>query len=259
MAEHLEKRVVFTNPAGEKLVGSLHRPNAAASAGLVMGHCFTCSRHTRILSEIGSAMAQAGFMALRFDFSGNGQSEGDFADSSYSKYMDEMCAAMDFLADAGCAWIALAGHSMGAAVALLTAVRTGSVKALCTLAGRYSQLNVMGLLDRLQQEQLADTGRITFTSRGRDLALKRHFFEDARRHDPARALQSAAFPILAIHGDQDEIIPWTEAVYAQEQRPDRVKQAIIPGADHMFSMAHHRRAITAVVVAWFLEQRKVIT
>ncbi|MFZ5569155.1 MAG: alpha/beta hydrolase [Thermodesulfobacteriota bacterium] len=249
-----EKQVAFTNPAGERLAGTLHLPARPAARALAMGHCFTCSRHTRILSDICRGMSRAGFLALRFDFSGNGQSEGDFAASSYSKHMDEMRSAVEFLRREGCDWIGLAGHSMGAAIALLTAARHQGVKALCTLAGRYSGLNVRGLLDRLQARELADQGRVTFVSRGRALALHHTFFEDADRQDPAAALRNAACPILAVHGDMDEIIPVAEARHAAATRPDSVATAIIPGADHMFSRAEHREAVTALVTAWFLKQ-----
>ncbi len=256
MEKHGEKRVAFTNPAGEKLAGTLHLPDKPIFFGLVVGHCFTCSRHTRILSEICRSMARQGFMALRFDFSGNGQSEGDFAASSYTKHIDEMRSAMGFLRKEGCGWIGLAGHSMGAAIALLTGAREHETKALCTLAGRFSGLNVMRLLDKLQEQELIDKGRVRFTSRGKSLELHRHFFEDADRQDLVAALGSATFPILAVHGDRDDIIPVSEARHAAQTRPDSVETAIIPGADHMFSEARHRDAVAAMVVDWFLKQTR---
>jgi hypothetical protein len=73
----------FTNSIGEKLSGTLHRPNVSSGFGFVLGHCFTCSRHTRILIDLSNALTNLGFCVLRFDFSGNGQSEGRFEDSTY--------------------------------------------------------------------------------------------------------------------------------------------------------------------------------
>ena len=71
----MEHTVHFENPQGEKLAGTLHEPATPADKGVVIGHCFTCSRHTRVLRRVAVNLSEAGFATLRFDFSGNGQSQ----------------------------------------------------------------------------------------------------------------------------------------------------------------------------------------
>ena len=116
----------FKNHEDESLAATLHLPDVPNEAGVVLGHCFTCSRHTRILRAAGAALAKQGIMALRFDFSGNGQSQGLFAESTFSKQIREMQAAITILKDRGATRIGLAGHSMGASVSVLTGADNGN-------------------------------------------------------------------------------------------------------------------------------------
>jgi len=250
----MQQQVDFKNQQNETLSGVLHLPDGSTERGVVIGHCFTCSRNTRILQQISDGLARAGFMALRFDFSGNGRSEGDFAASSYSKHVAEMKTAIDFAAGKGAAQIGLAGHSMGATIALLTAAELPLVRAVCSLAGRLSSTNADHFLSTVQLEELAQTGRVSFTSRGRSLALTRDFFADAARHDLPELIRTMKFPLLVVHGDRDEIVPVTEARSAYELNPSRIDLAIIKGADHMFSADNQRLQTAALVSEWFDRQ-----
>lgn len=247
----MEDHIQFDNHMGEKLAGTLHIPRKSNGRGIVMGHCFTCSRHTTILRELGGYLAESGFFALRFDFSGNGQSEGAFADSTYSKQVSEMHAAADVIAGRGASRIGLAGHSMGAVIAVLAASESAETRAVCAMAGRLSGMDAKRFLDRRQQREIAETGRVSFTSRGRRLELTDRFFADAHRFDLPEIIRSARFPILVVHGAADEIVPVSEAHSAGALNPDGITLSIVPDADHMFSDAAHRDRICRTVVEWF--------
>jgi len=250
----MEKQVHFKNNLGEKLTGTLHQPEKPSDRGIIIGHCFTCSRHTRVLQQMGRDLAAARFAVLRFDFSGNGQSEGAFIDSSYSKHIAEVETAAAFLSDNGARWIGLAGHSMGGNIALLTAPRLKSVRAVCILAARVSGMKATHFLSKEQQAEIATTGRVSFTSRGRSLELSKDFFADADTYDMVTVINSFKKPLLIIHGDRDEIVPMDEALQAHKRNPAAITLAIIPGADHMFSKEGHRRQVAAMVVDWFTRQ-----
>lgn len=250
----MEQPVHFYNHQREKLAGTLHLPDEIKGGGVVFGHCFTCSRNTRIIRHICSDLAAAGFIALRFDFSGNGQSEGDFAASTYSKQMAEIQKAVDIIAEKGAEWIGLAGHSMGAVIAILTATRMNRVKAVCALAGRLSGLKATHFFNKRQLKELHDTGRVSFSSRGRPLQLSTAFFADAGQFNLPETLKTLQAPLMIVHGDHDEIVPVEEAHLAQKLNPINTKLAIIPDADHMFSNDEHRLKISKLVVKWFEEQ-----
>jgi putative redox protein len=250
----MEQQIQFPNHRGEKLFATIHLPEGPSRRGVILGHCFTCSRHTTILRSICHGLAASGFLVLRFDFSGNGQSEGEFTESTYSKQIEEVKTAAAFLAERGVSWLGLAGHSMGAMVALLAAAEIASVRALCALAARSRVMGAAELLTPAQLQDLQETGRVRFVSRGRALELTREMFSDAARYDVGRAVSSLVQPLLLVHGDQDEITPVGEAYHIQRYRPEGTRLAVIPGSDHMFSREEHRRMVTEIVVAWFREQ-----
>ena len=249
----MEEPIQFYNQQGEKLAGTLHQRDEHNGCGVVFGHCFTCTRHTRIIREACDALAAEKFLTLRFDFSGNGQSEGEFSKSTYSKQIAEMQDAAGVILGKGVRRLGFAGHSMGAVIAVLTTARIGTVKAVCTLAGRLTGLNASNFFSRRQIKELEDTGRMAFTSRGRSLQLSTEFFADAKQYDLTGTIKSLKTPLLVIHGDADEIIPVKDAYLAKALNPEYMELAVIPGADHMFSNEVHRSQTVKRVVKWFKE------
>lgn len=247
----MEEKITFKNMEGERLAGTLHEPEQSTQFGVILCHCFTCSRHTRILRQLGKDLASSGFTALRFDFSGNGQSEGEFAKSTFSRQISEIKTAADLLAKKGVNHLGLAGHSMGAAVAILAGSSLKAVKRVCSIAGRSSSPTVPRFLSKNQLEELDRSGKVTFESRGRSLALTESFFSDAAQYDLAETIRNFPKPLMVVHGDADEIISVEEAHHAQELNPDGVKLMIIPQADHMFKNEALMGQASAAVVEWF--------
>lgn len=252
----MEITVHFMNGRGERLFGTYHQPEETSPYGIVMGHCFTCTRHTGILREAATRLTEAGFQVLRFDFSGNGQSEGVFIDTSYTQYISEMEDAADFLLSNGVKWLGFMGHSMGAAVSILAASRQREVRAICTLSGRLTTLDPAGIFSPLQMQQLRETGRLQFVSRGRRLELDDRFLNDMRTYDIRKALSDLNRPVLAIHGTEDEIIPADLAVAALQLNPDHLELSLIPDADHFFSNPEHRNAACTKITDWFTAIRE---
>ncbi|QTA81131.1 Serine aminopeptidase, S33-type [Desulfonema limicola] len=253
----MEKTINFLNHQGEKLSGTLHEPEISLDSGstdtaLILGHCFTCSRHTSILKDICKNIAAQGFSSLRFDFSGNGQSEGDFSQSSYTKHIKEMKQAVSFLRDLGIKRFCLGGHSMGAAIAVLTALQTENITGVCTLAGRLGSSDLSSVFTKEQLSQIQETGIMSFKSRGRSLSLSQEFFYDMQQYNLPGALKSLKIPLMVVHGDKDEIIPVQHAFQARELKHD-LKLEIIPDADHMFMNQKHRALIADSISKWFMD------
>lgn len=253
----MEQQIQFDNHMGESLAGTLHQPAQAPVGAVIAGHCFTCSRHTGVLRRICSDLCDAGFMTLRFDFSGNGQSQGQFEQSTWSKQILEMESAVSLMQEKGAGWIGLAGHSLGAAIALLVARRMTAVSALCRVAGRVSGSRPMHFLQPSQQQILAHTGLVEFTSRGRQLTLNKDFFDDAERYDLTSTTRALTIPMLVVHGDRDEIIPVSEARLAKSANPGLVELSIVAGGDHMLARPDHQQQVSRTVAAWFCRQAGV--
>jgi len=220
-----------------------------------LAHCFTCSRHTTILRDLGKNLARAGYLALRFDFSGNGQSEGSFEETTFVKSIMEILCAVDVLHGEGASWIGLAGHSMGAEVSLLAAADVPAIQGVCALAGRLSGLQPFRFLTQDQIETLHRDGRIAFTSRGRQLRLRETFFSDAGCHDIAAVTRTFDRPLLIVHGEKDAIVPVSEACASKSLNPGRIELQILPGADHMFTRPEDRLLASQAIVDWFNMQR----
>jgi putative redox protein len=253
----VEQLVTFDNQWGETLTGTLHLPDTPVSSGIVFGHCFTCSRHTTILRQLCDDLVCEKFMALRFDFSGNGQSQGEFTESTYSKQISEMKTAAAYISNNGAVWIGLAGHSMGAAIAILTAAHMAEVKAVCALAGRLSGMNATHFLSPDQRRQLQSSGSVAFSSRGRPLEISKNFFADADQYNLPEIVGALKPPLLVVHGDADEVIPIQEAYAAKRLNSAGTTLEVVPDADHMFSNAEHRQLISELVVNWFKKQQTI--
>jgi uncharacterized protein len=247
----VETDVSFLNYLGERLSGTYHRPDTPSEYGIVLGHCFTCTRHTGILREAGARLTAAGFHVLRFDFSGNGQSEGVFIETSYTRYITEMEAAANFLKTYGVKWLGFAGHSMGAAISVLAASRLSGIQAVCAIAGRLTGMDPSRIFSPDQRRQFQETGRLEFVSRGRQLELDNRFLSDMLSHDMRAAVASLNIPLLVVHGTQDEIVPADQAMQAQLINPEHSHLIMITGADHFFSQEEHRDFAARKIAAWF--------
>jgi putative redox protein len=245
------KQITFKNHQGEVLRGNLYLPESDLKKGVVFGHCFTCSRHTRVLTASCEALYRSGIAAFRFDFSGNGQSQGDFFETTYSKHIKEMILAIEQLKHYGVERIGLTGHSMGAAISLLTSSQTADVRAVCTLAGRFSGLDVSHLFGKAKADELKQSGQIRFTSRGRNLVLGAEFFNDVKAHNLAEVVSNSTVPLLAIHGEDDDIIPVSEVYQSRELKPENTTIEVVKDADHMFGLEAHRIQIAELMTDWF--------
>ncbi len=225
------RTVRFTNCRGERLVGILHGELGRTAAICCHGMLSTkdSAKHTRVAETL----AAEGIAALRFDFAGCGESEGDFAETSYSSRVDDLKAAVEHLVGLGAERLVLFGSSMGGAVALLTAARDERIVAIATLAA----VGYPAHIEERHPEMVAAIREQGFvdTPQGR---IGRTFVDDALLHDVISAVRVLLAPVLAIHGGEDEIVPvWDSHDIATAAR--NASLLIIDGADHRFSDPDH--------------------
>jgi uncharacterized protein len=246
--------VSFKNHINENLSGTLHQPKnddvKTSGFGFILGHCFTCSRHTRILIDLSNTMADLGFCVLRFDFSGNGQSDGRFEDSTYTKQIDEMIAAVDFMKKNEADQILVGGHSMGGMVSLFTAAQQNNAVGVISLAVGASTFNPDRLLTDIQKEQLIGSGNVSFLSRGRNLGMTHDFFDDAARYDVKEMINLIKCPVLIVLAEKDTVTDSIAAKSVYSSSNQHIDLFEIKGADHMFSSAEHRQIGIAHITQW---------
>lgn len=230
-----EKQINFKNKNSEILSGYLHYPNKKSfSKSIILAHCFTCSKHVRLLRKMCDFLADSGFLVLRFDFSGNGESQGKFEDSNYTKEIGDFNSAVKFLKKQGVSSIGALGHSMGSAVTILAGSKNKSVSCMVTMGGDSSTQGIERVFPKKVLEKVSSLGFCKHKIFGKSIVLTKKFFEDSKAHSISKALKSSKKPILIIHGEKDKIIPVENArkLYFYANNPKDLR--IIKQGDHMF-------------------------
>ncbi|MFU8895044.1 MAG: alpha/beta fold hydrolase [Gammaproteobacteria bacterium] len=250
------EKIHFENRAGMALAGTLELPPGGDwHATAVFAHCFTCSRNIRAARDITRALAQAGFAVLRFDFTGLGESEGDFADTSFSSNLDDLEDAARWLGEHYGAPQLLVGHSLGGTAVLAVAERLESVRALATLgapAGPEHVLKQFGAgLERIEAEGTAEVDLA-----GRTFRVRRDFIEDARGHSLEERLGRLRRALLVLHSPVDTVVSIEQAqkIFVAAKHPKSFVS--LDDADHLLSRAADSAYAGGVIAAWaarFLE------
>lgn len=230
------------NSQGERLDSSLHTPSASAREMVIIGHGVTANKDRAWAVALAEALCAAGFAALRFSFSGNGESEGRFEDSCPTKEAEDLGAVIDRAVAAGYARAIYAGHSMGGAVGVLRASRDPRIAALISLAGMVET----AAFARAKFGELAP-GDCMWDKP--ECPLSQTFLDDMRSIESvASSAKQIQVPWLLIHGRADTVVPPEDSLAVARCTPAPVELALVPGVDHVFSGVE--TALAARVLRW---------
>ncbi len=228
----MEEHLTFTNGKGERLAGALHRPDGKAVAGVLLCHGMESSKESLKLVRLGESLSLGGFAVLRFDFTGAGESTGDFESITCTRQVDDLAAAHELLKDRGVGRVALVGSSMGGTTALMYAGAADGVAALVTLAAPFDPWE---LIERDFPPEVRARWRaqgfIEFDGR----RLNASFLEEGLTIDVAAAVARIQCPALVIHGDADATVPVAHAHALHAALSGGKELCILPGADHRFT------------------------
>jgi putative redox protein len=242
--------VQFANPAGETLAGRIEVPaGGAPRAWAIFAHCFTCTSNIRAARRISRALADAGYGVLRFDFTGLGESEGDFADTSFTGNVQDLCAAADYLAQHHSAPTLLVGHSLGGAAVLDAASRLPSVKAVATIAAPSRADHVLHLV-RGAEKELETAGEAEVDIGGRPFRLKKGFVDDARAHGLPDSLADLRKALLILHAPLDTIVSIDNAAELYKAARHPKSFVSLDDADHLLSRPEDGEYAAGVIAAW---------
>ncbi|WP_025029950.1 bifunctional alpha/beta hydrolase/OsmC family protein [Nitratireductor aquibiodomus] len=199
------QKLAFKGHSGADLAARLDLPNGPIRAYALFAHCFTCSKDLLAARRIAAELARAGIAVLRFDFTGLGSSEGEFASTNFSTNLEDLLSAATFLEKHYEAPSVLVGHSLGGAAVLAIAGRLPSVKAVATIGAPADTAHVLknlgASLESIQQEGEADV-----SLGGRQFRVQRQFVEDVRSHSLLDAVAGMRKPLLVLHAPLDEIV-----------------------------------------------------
>ena len=243
------EKVEFTGANGDLLAGRLDRPNGRPRAFALFAHCFTCSKDVFAAQRISTALAERGVAVLRFDFTGLGNSQGDFANTSFSSNIADLVAAADFLRAKHQAPKLLIGHSLGGAAVPLAAAKIPECIGVATLNAPFDPQHVRHLFsDAL--ETIRDKGEATVTLAGRSFTIRKDFLDDLMAHSPAENLRHLRRALLIFHATKDNVVGIENARLIYEAALHPKSFVALDDADHFLSRREDATYIADMLNAW---------
>lgn len=243
--------VSFPGAFGTALAARLDSPVGAPRACAVFAHCFTCSKETKAAATISAALAEHGFAVLRFDFTGLGGSEGDFANTNFSSNVDDLVAAADFLRREHRAPALLVGHSLGGTAMLAAAARIPEAVAVATLGSPFEPEHVLRLLkDSVGTIDARGDARVEIA--GRDFRIKKQFLDDIRGRKIGGALAQLGKALMVMHSPRDTIVDIDNAakIFTAARHPKSFVS--LDPADHLISRREDALYAGQLLAAWAL-------
>jgi putative redox protein len=244
------QRLTFEGASGAMLSARLELPaDEKPLACAVFAHCFTCSKNYKAVVNISRALAQAHVAVLRFDFTGLGESEGEFADTTFSSNVDDLVAAADFLAREYQAPSILIGHSLGGAAVLQAAHRVPSCRAVVTINAPAEPQHVKRHL-RSSLDDIEKCGEAEVLLAGRTFTIKKQFLDDLNEQNMSDVIRGLERALLVFHSPDDAIVAVDNAHQLYESAAEPKSFVSLEGADHLLSRAEDSEYVGAVIAAW---------
>lgn len=243
-------KVEFNNRSGETLAGALELPDAERPlATALFAHCFTCGKDVVAATRIARGLADRGIAVLRFDFTGLGGSDGDFASTSFSTNVSDLEAAAAYLAEAYSAPKLLIGHSLGGAATLVAAERIESIKAVATIGAPASPQHVRHLFaDRACDIRAQGSAEVVIGERRFNIGAE--LLEDLEKWPLEGALGRLRKPLMIFHSPEDRVVSIAEAakIYAAARHPKSF--VALDGADHLLTNPDDAAFVALILEGW---------
>ena len=243
------ERFQFASTEGHKLAAALDLPDRKPLAYALFAHCFTCGKDVLAAKRIAVALATRGIAVLRFDFTGLGSSEGDFANSTFSSNVADLVRAANHLRETRQAPAILIGHSLGGAAILAAAASIPEAKAVVTIAAPSDPAHVTGLFrDRI--EDIRKAGKAEVSLAGRPFTIKREFLDDIAEQGLTTRLANLRKALLVMHSPTDDTVGIDNAtrIFVAAKHPKSFVS--LAGADHLLSERRDSGYVADVIAAW---------
>ncbi len=243
-------KLTFPGASGVDLAARLEVPDSEPPrAYALFAHCFTCTKNLKAVSNISTALVAAGIAVLRFDFTGLGESEGDFADTNFSSNVADLVAAATFLEEHYTAPALLVGHSLGGAAVLQAAAQLDAVRAVVTVAAPCDPAHVTHLLAESRAE-IEQQGVATVTIGGRSFTITRQFLDDLAEQKMHEIIGNLRRSLLIFHSPLDNVVGIENAARIYEAARHPKSFVSLDHADHLLSNPQDSAYVGMVIAAW---------
>ncbi len=244
------KKITFQNTEGHDLSGRIDFPLVGKPKAFVLfAHCFTCSKNLKSVDHISQAFTQIGMAVLRFDFTGLGQSKGDFADTNFTSNLSDLKEAYDFLEKDYEAPQIIVGHSLGGAAVLHVSGQLPAVKAVATVGAPSTPTHVSHLLESGKNE-LEEKGEAEINIGGRPFKMKKQFLDDLAENEKKGIIKNLKKALLVLHSPQDSTVGIESAqeIFLEAMHPKSFIS--LDGADHLLLKEDDARYVGTVIAGW---------
>ncbi len=243
------ERKDFPGADGQKLAARLDAPSGTIKAYALFAHCFTCGKDVFAASRIAQALTEHGIAVLRFDFTGLGASEGEFANTNFSSNVADLVAAANYLRSAHQAPSLIIGHSLGGAAVLAAAGEIPEVKAVVTIAAPSDPEHVTGLF-RDHIGAIEADGEAQVQLAGRPFKIKKQFLIDAAEHNLSAKTAQLRRALLVMHSPRDDTVDISNAVQIFTAAKHPKSFISLDDADHLLTRKEDALYVAGMIAAW---------
>lgn len=240
----------FQNARGETLSGRLELPYGKPSAVALFAHCFSCNKNVHAAARISRALREQGIAVLRFDFTGLGLSEGDFANTNFSSNLDDLRSAVAALTAQGYPPSMLIGHSLGGAASLFLAGELDQIGAVASIGSPSEPAEVLNLLGKQTVDEVRSKGHAEVKLGSHSFQVKSQFLEDVSATSLKERIRTLNKPTLIIHAVEDEIVSLQQGRDLFLEAPASTSFVALDGADHMLSRKADSQQVAQFIVQW---------
>ena len=243
------EKVTFPGSAGTPLAGRLDLPDARPQAFALFAHCFTCSKDVLAASRIAQALTGHGIAVLRFDFTGLGGSDGDFANTNFTTNVADLVNAADYLRNTHTAPTILVGHSLGGAAVLAVAEDIPEARAVATIGAPAGTEHLMHLLGESRHE-IEESGEAEICLAARPFRIRKQFLEDISNQPQVDRIRRLGAALLVMHSPSDETVGIDNARIIFDTARHPKSFVSLDGADHLLTRAADARFAASMLASW---------
>ncbi len=243
------RTVKFRNDDGDTLTGLIDEPAGRPRAWALFAHCFTCTKNAKAAVNIARVLADHGYAVMRFDFTGLGQSEGDFSETNFSSNVSDLLAAVRYLGEEHDSPRLLIGHSLGGTAVLQAAAQLETVQAVATIGSPADPEHVARLF-KGQRERIEEEGEAEVDLGGRPFRIRKQFLDDLGEHDLPDSVGELRRPLLILHSPVDTVVDVGNATLLFTNAMHPKSFVSLDQADHLISDEADSRYAGRVLAAW---------
>lgn len=243
------QKMTFEGAFGDNLVGYFDLPNDPPRTLALFAHCFTCSKNLKPVKNISRTLVQRGTGVFRFDFTGLGESEGDFADTNFSSNVDDLVEAARFIGQEFKPPEILIGHSLGGAAVLQAAGQIASSKAVATIAAPCDPVHVKKNFDA-NLDKIESTGEATVTLAGRDFKIRKQFLDDLESTRMDSTIRNLKRALMIFHSPIDQTVGIDNAAHIYQLAKHPKSFVSLDDADHLLMKEDDSTYVGEVLASW---------